>query len=250
MLEKHSFLIFTSLFSLALLVILLYLQSKESKVLALDSKWLIIAGIPILIGLFGGGYIHKFKGFGLELETLLENPIGEINLIATDVLHDIPGDEKGSLIYLDQLSLKEKAEVQRLSFVSERRSYYSEFGIAQYIEQLPRLEYIEVKKDNGVFLSLLPFQVLMQGDQPSHNKIGEFIKALEEDRLKAKFPDDVITDSVKIADSVIDILPKVRSSRQGVVPVISDKGFLVGIITTQAIEKRIADEVIAARKRF
>jgi len=218
--------------------------------LALEAKWLIIVGIPILLGLITGGYIHKFKGFGIELETLLENPIGEINLIATDVLRGIPGDEKKSLEYLRKLSKKEKAEIQRLSFVSQKPNYYKNNVIVRYIEQLHKLEYIEVKKDDGTFVSLLPVKALMEGDQPSRNKIGVFIEALEQDRLKEKFPNDAIMDSVKIDDSIIDILPKIRSSRQGVLPVVSEKGILAGVITTQAIEKRIADEVIFARKRI
>lgn len=250
MVGKHSLLIFASLFSLILLLILLYFQSKKSELLALEAKWLIIAGIPVLLGLLAGGYIHKFKGFGIELETALENPIGEINLIATDVLHDIPGEEKQSLEYLKKLSPKERAEVQRLSFISERRDYYKEGAIVQYIEQFPRLEYFEVKKDNRTFVSLLPAKIFMEGDQPSDNKIGAFISALEEGRVKEKFPDEAITDSVKIDDSVVNILPKVRSSRHGLLPVISEKGILVGIITIQAIEKRIVNEVIAARKRI
>ena len=250
MVGKHSLLIFASLFSLILLLILLYFQSRKSELLALEAKWLIIAGIPVLVGLLAGGYITKFKGFGIELETLLENPIGDINLIATDVLHDIPGEEKKSVMYLQELSSKKRAEVQRLSFISERRDYYEEGAIVKYIEQLPRLEYIEVKKDNCTFVSLLPAKIFMEGDQPNHNNIRAFISALKEGRVKEKFPDEAITDSVKIDDSVVNILPKVRSSRHGLLPVISEKGILVGIITIQAIEKRIVYEVIAARKRI
>jgi len=249
MVEKHSLLIFASLFSLILLLILLYFQSRKSELLALEAKWLIIAGIPVLLGLLAGGYITKFKGFGIELETLLENPLGEINLIATDVLHGIPGEQKQSLMYLQELSPKKRAEVQRLSFISERRDY-EEDTIVKYIEQLPRLEYIEVKKDNSTFVSLLPAKIFMEGDQPNHNNIRAFISALKEGRVKEKFPDEAITDSVKTDDSVVNILPKVRSSRHGLLPVISEKGYLVGIITIQAIEKRIVYEVIAARKRI
>jgi hypothetical protein len=72
---RHQLLIISLAVSIIILSIFFVFQYYQLKVLLLDVKWIILSGTPILIGLFIGGYIKSFKGFGLELESNLTAPI-------------------------------------------------------------------------------------------------------------------------------------------------------------------------------
>ena len=45
-----------------------------------------------------------------------------------------------------------------------------------------------------------------------------------------------------------NILPKVKASKNGWLPVISSNRNMIGVITKSAIESKIVDEVVAAKK--
>ena len=231
-----------------MLILFLWLQSCNSEILKLDVKWLIVSGLPILIALLLGGYIHKFKGFGIELEASLHNPIGRESLIATDIIQCIQGAEKGSLDHLTQSLFSRRNDYKRLSFILGKKDYYNDYVIEQYINRLPHLKYIEIKRHNGRFICLLPVSSFKINNETDSDKIKLFIRAIEENRFTAIFQDEVITDRVREDDSLIKVLPKVRASKLGILPVISKQNILIGIITTQIVEKRIADEVLGTYK--
>lgn len=235
--------------SLSLLVFFLVLQARESKLLALDAKWLVSAAFPILIALVAGGYIASFKGFGIELETLLKNPIGELTLKAQDVFRPLPGDEKRSLQYLDNLPPAQRSQIERLSFIAGRIGYYQPFVVERYLDELPAVQFIEVKKSDGTFICLLPASLLQGGEESGGIQIDEFLASLEANQMWERFRDEAIWDGVSAEDSAIEILPKVRASRYKLLPVISTEGFLQGVVTSSLIERKIADDVLAAKKR-
>lgn len=70
---SHPAIVFGGCLSLLLLGIFLAFQFFDSKMLNLETRWLLASGIPILIALFVGGYIKSFKGFGVELEAIDTN---------------------------------------------------------------------------------------------------------------------------------------------------------------------------------
>ena len=127
LIKEHMLVVVSGLLSIGLFGLFISLHIKNSKFLTIDSKWLLISGLPILIALIVGGYIHKFKGFGIELETSLKNPIGQVNLIATDVLESISGRDKGSISSVEKLPSSELIKYHRLSFVNGKRNYYDEY---------------------------------------------------------------------------------------------------------------------------
>jgi hypothetical protein len=237
--------------SVALIVVFFLLHNANCDFLDLDTKWLIVAGVPILIALVGGGFIRSFKGFGIELETLLKDPVGEVSLTATatDALDEYLGDDKGYVDYLDQLTANQKARIQRLGFVSERRGYYGWKAVEEYLLKLPSLSHFEVKTFDSRFICLIPTRIVLTSGKPNEEKIGHFLKSLEDGKVREKYHVDAISASVTTNRSLVDILEEVRATREGFLPVVSKKGVLVGIVTTRAIEKRIADEVLAARGR-
>lgn len=249
LIKEHMLVVVSGLLSIGLFGLFISLHIKDSKFLTIDSKWLLISGLPILIALIVGGYIHKFKGFGIELETSLKNPIGQVNLIATDVLESISGRDKGSISSVEKLPSSELIKYQRLSFVNGKRNYYDEYAIERYIELLPMLKYIEIKQSNGKFFGLMPAELLKKNGRPNSQKISSFIKGIEDKDLSERFGDNIIFEAVDSDTSVLKLLPKVRSSKFQFLPVTTINGYLSGIITAKAIETRIADEVISAQAR-
>lgn len=245
---KHGILGWCFLTSLILLFVFLYLQHLEAKILSLDTKWLVVAGVPLLIALIAGGYIKRFKGFGIELESLLRNPIGRVNVIATDVLEGLPFHEKGTYDQLQRLSDKNREKIKRLSFISGKKDYYGPDAVNEYLEGLPYLEYFEVKKADGCFLYIIPVDIFKSA-QNMHGMLERFIRAMEENNIAEIFGDDAIGESVAEEESLVSIVPKIRENKFSVLPVVSSSGRLIGIVNTQMIESRITDEVIAAQIR-
>ena len=63
--------------SLSALLLLLFgvFQQLGAAFLSLPAQWLLIAVLPVVVALFIGGYISRFKGFGVELEAALTAPV-------------------------------------------------------------------------------------------------------------------------------------------------------------------------------
>jgi len=256
-LVNHSFLAYSTLASILLLSSFFILQIKIPEILKLDTKWLIVAICPLIYTLIVGGYIKTFKGFGIELETYLKTAISESLLLASDSLTELPGDEKKSSQYLDSLTNEERNKIERLTFYSGKQDYYSMYVVRDFLEQLHNLKFLEVRNENGIFECLLPINLLRKKDV-YHREINfeihedllyEFIKALENNDIVNKYPNDVIVERVIESDSLIDILPKVRKQKSGILSVINNSGKLVGILNTSMVEAKIADEVLNARRQ-
>ncbi|MFT5282401.1 MAG: hypothetical protein ACI94Z_001228 [Yoonia sp.] len=152
---KHAILTGSTLLSLLFLGFFLYMQSKGSVILKLEAQWVAISILPILIALVVGGYIAKFKGFGIELEGKLEAPVNSIQLKATDAIEEFPGNEKESMPDLFRVSETHRFAAKRLSFNLDKKNYYGLHAIEEYISALPNIEYFEVKRANGEFVCLL-----------------------------------------------------------------------------------------------
>jgi len=68
---QHTSLAIGAVISIFFLVTFLTFQYNQSEMLKLESRWLLVAGVPLLAALIVGGYIKSFKGFGVELEAIL-----------------------------------------------------------------------------------------------------------------------------------------------------------------------------------
>jgi hypothetical protein len=66
--ESKPALLLSCAVSALLLVLLLWLQATHPDVMELKGQWLLIAVLPILIGLIIGKYIGKVKGHGWDIE--------------------------------------------------------------------------------------------------------------------------------------------------------------------------------------
>lgn len=67
--KNKKLLIWTSIFSLVLLFTFGILKIYNSKLLELESRWLLVATLPIFVFIVYSGLIRKFKALGVEFES-------------------------------------------------------------------------------------------------------------------------------------------------------------------------------------
>lgn len=230
-------------------------QSFDAPFLKLPVHWLVLALLPVILSLFIGGYINKFKGFGVELESAIKAPVTtlDLDLKASDAVANIPGDEKKSIMYLDNMS-KEKAKTIRwLLFTTGKRDYYGAWTVKQYLERLPNLEFFEVRSKMGDIICFVPVEAFQIDSQNENEKfdierIEDFVAAINENKVPSEFSDVTITLKVQSNASLVDVLKKMRSENTKLAAVISETGRYIGVVFAHDVESRIADSVLNTSK--
>lgn len=247
--KTHKTLIVCSLISILLLVVFIIFQYFQFSGLNLDIKWLIVSGIPIIIGLFIGEYIKSFKGFGIEIEASLkaELPKDLISPIPESIIVESSGFDKESLISLQEMNEKERDKISRLRFVTNRRNYYDSKMVLEYFKQLRNLKYVEVVNNENKFQYLIPINHFKKYADTSLDKIIDFISQIE---CKSHFS-NAITAYVNYDDSLLDayqrLLSKVRKIEilgDKKLPVLDSNNKLIGLISKTKVEEFICKEVL------
>jgi hypothetical protein len=234
----------------------MFLQRQDSKLLGLDTKWVIVAAIPLIIAILRSNIIRRFKGFGFELETRLEDPLGHVNLETTDVVKFSLATGKETLRDLYAQDQAKRQKIERLTFVQGRKDYYGKDAIIEYLQELPGLSFLEVTEEDGSFVALLPIRLFRNPDQYVDKdqvvidevQVDNLIKAIENGSVSHVFRSDAITESVRDNESLLTVLPKVQASKFQILPVIAGSSRLIGTVTTQIVEKSIANAVLAAQR--
>lgn len=234
--------------SVLLLALFLFLQQNDSKMLNLEIKWLIVASVPLILAILRSNVIQKFKGFGIELETRLQESVGNINLVAMNALADLPSDEKQSIMYLQNLPESRRIQIQRLTFREGRQGYYQLEAMRAYIQGLPNLKFFEVLSSEGKFIALIPVELFRLREYIDMERLESFIRYVAEKETIKFSPQSIITEFVPESENLVKVLPVIRKSKYGILPVISDSGNLLGVITIGLIESKIADEVLATQE--
>ncbi len=248
--KDHGPLILGIVSSLLLLGLLFWLQYQTAPILQLENRWLIVAGIPLLLAIIVGGYVRRFKGFGMELETRLKRPITAtgfqarqtMNLKASEVMERREELGKMSADELRAIPEKERLKYERLSFVMGRK-FYSSDAILFYLhkDDLPNLKYLEIQDQSGAFVCLL------EKGSVSYANVHEFITSLESGTVMDVFRESAVADGVDHNKNLLEVLLKVRASRFGFLPVLANSR-LVGVVENTAVLERIGDEIIAAER--
>ncbi len=239
--------------TILLLIIFIIFQSQDASFLKLPIHWLALALSPALFSLIIGGYIGKFKGFGVELESAIKAPITSLDLTASDALADIPGDEKKSMNYLDNMSRSKANSIRWLLFISGKRDCYGEWAVKEYLRRLPNLEFFEIRSKSGEIICFIPieaFKTNMENidDQFDSNRIRSFIEAINEDSVPSEFADLSITLRIQSNAGLVDVLKRMRSENTKLAAVISETGRYIGVVFARDIESRIADSVLNTQK--
>ena len=211
--SQHTALAIGAICSIGLLGTFFWFQHDSSKILNLESRWLITAGVPLLAALIVGGYIKSFKGFGVELEASLNKPVTNIELTATEAMEQVEGDEKRSIGYLDRLREQQKRKISRLVLTQGRQDYYRPYALEQYLRVLRGLKYIEVRNSKGKFIALLPVSEFKYDNNINNNLLGEFIYSLEQSLILQRYSDSIITQTVNEDTGIIESLKIMRKSK-------------------------------------
>jgi len=235
------------LFSLIFLAVFIYLQANSSSILALDAKWLVVVSIPLLIAILRSNIIQTFKGFGIELETRLQEPVSSINLTAVEALLDLPSDAKQSVSYLERLSRSQREEIQRLTFRTDVADHYRVAAIEVYLRKLPNIRFFEVVDNSGKFITLLPADTFIPGNLMTRERLRRFLDSLAANDVTMAFSDIAITKTILDSDDILDALRQVRKSKFGFLPVVAEDSSLLGIVTKAMVESKVADEVLSAQ---
>ncbi len=245
-------LIVGSILSVILLLFLGWLQSEEAKFLNLSPQWLAIAVLPVLVALFAGGFITRFKGFGVELEATLRTPVASMNLTASGAVADIPGDEKKSFLYIDNLPDDKKLATRRLLFRSGRQDFYTPHGIERYAQELPNIKYFEIRTESGEIICFIPISTFRDTAQPRRaldfEKLKLLVQAIKQNEVPNAFKESAITLTVSNDQSLVDVLKKMRTESAEFAPVVSPTGKYLGVVFARDVERRIADSVLATTK--
>lgn len=238
--------------SLILLIVLIYFQKNSPNILKVPAQWLAVAALPIIVVLFAGGYITKFSGFGIVLESTLESPISNtIENTPRSIVSSIQGDSKQSVSFLNTLSKQEKLATRYLRFVSNI-DRYRHGAVSDYLESLPNLYFLEVVDLDGNFVCLMPIEAFVAGESNNAydgNQIMYFVESLKNGTVVEDFPQWAITASVKSDTDLISVLKLMRSEKIKYVGVTSANGKYLGVALQSEIEHQIAGSVIAEKQR-
>ncbi len=246
-----------SLFVLITIMVLRYFWPRWFEV---ESRWLIVAAVPILVGLIVAGYVRRLKILGVELETIIEEPLRRAGFPVIALGVDVPMVEKESSTTLYRMSAGLKSRVRILSFVQGQQNYDANI-VAEYLLKLANLEFIQIKQVGGEFFCLLPVSIIRpHGFRRSNMNwseyndmdsvlINEFINSLREQTVLRDYSPVAVTYTVNENENVLTVFSTLKTKPFDYCPVTNDEGRLIGIVTIHQIERRITEEVISEYQR-
>lgn len=164
-------------------------------------------------------------------------------------MEQVDGDEKKSISYLNRLKPRERKKIRRLVLIQGRSEYYSQYVLEQYLQELSSLEYIEIRNKSGKFVALIPISELKHTNHVENNLLGEFIHILEQSEVLQRYANSVITAHLSEDAGLIESLKLMRKKRINKVVVLDENGIFIGLLYSSSVEKRIADDVLAAREK-
>jgi hypothetical protein len=234
---------------LVMLVAFLVLQSRGARFLDLHDRWLVVAAVPIVVALVAGGYIRKFKGFGIELEARLRKSVQQrvvqrllpLDSRTADVMTSDGAMTKGGVDVLERMSPEERQAVGRLSFVDGRGAYYAAGAVRMYLERLPNVRYFDVQSSEGKFVSLTSMQGI------NARTVEEFIGSLETRSVPVVFRQWTATEAVREDQPLVEVLPRLQSAETDFLPAVDSSGRLTGVIEKETVADRIIKDVVEAR---
>lgn len=221
-------------------------HSRNALFLSLESRWIAVAGIPILVALLAGGFISKFKGFGIELEGELRTPVDEGSFIeapdvllqASDIAEQAEEIAKASLDQLYQLVPEKREKVKRLRFVM--RGHYVREVIQEYFRELPNLQFLEIRDQSDILRCILPKQAI------NATNIQTFVDALREETVPQDFRPVSVNIPILPKDNLLVAIEKLRNSGLESLPVL-DGTKVVGLLDRSSAFESLADAIVQAR---
>lgn len=233
--------------SLAFLGFLLVIQHHEPNLLNVPAHWIAICILPILVSLVVGGYLKSFKGWGIELESALKQPVSSVKLVASDAISQALGDQKQSVNYLQNMSDERRRSIRWLSFKSEKKRYYRSNAVEAYLFELFNLIYLEVRSPSGQIEGYLPIRALRNEDgQADIQEIKRFIKAIENGEFLSEFSAELIDLKIRDDEDLVSVLRKMTDLEKPLAGLVDSGGKYKGVLLRSDVEEKIAAQVLRA----
>lgn len=232
----------------AILLILMILQVTYPKPLGLETRWLVAATIPILIALVVGGYISRVKGPG-GIELFLAQPVSNLTLTATSSLKTPRGMQKGSLQTLFQLTPDQAATIERLVMTEGVPDFYGAHALAQYIEALPSLQYIEIQSQNGKFIALISINEVKNADFFDRDEnlsrgVNRLIRAIETSSVVIEYGTSAITNTATNTSGIVEALKQMRKYSTDKLIILDSESKFKGLLLEKDLEERLVDLIL------
>jgi PhoPQ-activated pathogenicity-related protein len=257
--KKHIALLIGTCISIVILIFIARVyccNPPYSRFLEIDTKWLIVAGVPILIGLFIGGYIKTFKFMDIELELKELVPNSWITKEGAQTIKVIDTDTaiKENTESINSLSYEVKNNINGLKLFLGKKDYYTEEALNEYFRQLPNIKYLQIVTNENHFICLIPincynFRILSQNinDQSFEN----LIKAIETSSIKNYFT-NAIYEFVSNTDNRMEVYDKLTRSSESkllypmaeVLPVLNYNREMIGLINKATISDEILTKIM------
>ena len=240
-----------SIVSILLFILILLLKVVNPTILEIDSKWLILAGVPLLVALLTGGYIQHFKGLGIEIESALARPMEDLPISRYQFLSLTGRDEKRTIQYLDSLSDQEKNDIQVLQFIEGPATTgpdYSTYAILDYRTQLRRLKYLEIRDQNKKFLCLLPVSILGRGLHRGERdgdweKANRFITSLLTNTVRDNYSHRAITSHIPSDITLLEAYRQIKRTGNKIAAIINPENDVIGVVSETELARWIAERV-------
>lgn len=251
--KNQFYLILSILLSIGLLSLFFFFKSQDYLFMDLDVKWILVAGLPVLVVLLLGGYIKSFKGFGVELEANLAEPLPP-SLVSIPTYVPQQSLTKASMAYLFSMSDHSKLTITMLRMESGKKGYYDPMAVMEYLKALPNVSYIEVVNHKKEFQYLIPAGYYRTSYDDGRAAINQLISMLES--VSLEFPwvikryvsadDDLFT----VYEQLLEVVGDTGDPGvQVMLPVLTKNKHLLGLVYKQTVEAKIAEEVWRTKRK-
>jgi len=226
------------------LLILILINAKVNGGFKIETSWLGISLCPVILWLLATGQLAEFTGFGLafKLNQVSAKPVS-LNLEGDRIEPaPVPLEEKEGLARLPELV---KHRIAALALQVNRRGYYSNAAIRQYLEELTRytfFHHVVFTETDGKFRGIMPARDLL--DQMRQKDL-DLVKLIEEgalDRLVGVQTMPITTNSSKR-----DALKKMDDQQLSEVPVVNEAGRFVGMVERDKLTSNILLQLVTQR---
>jgi CBS-domain-containing membrane protein len=118
------------------------------------------------------------------------------------------------------------------------------------LNALRNLEYIEVKKESGEFICLVPVEEFRRrGDNNyiekfNNHEVQRFVDALGKNEVPKVYSNVCVSLTIRQDTPLLTTLKVLRNNGRKAAAVVTAENYFVGLLTEQEIEHRIADEIL------
>lgn len=118
----------------------------------------------------------------------------------------------------------------------------------QYLRELKGLKYIEIRNKNGKFICLVPISEFKPDGRINNNLLGEFLHELSQSNIVHIYGSSLITEHVDENASLVESLKIMRKKNIHQLVVLDENDNFIGVLLSRTVEKRIAEDVLAAKE--